>query len=80
MVREDRTRRALWPRAARWLRSFWYGFLRLFGLDSCPIDQGPWAGRRPGIGGQPLQAPDAKRQDEATDGAPADRSGRGGAR
>lgn len=35
-------------RAADWLRGFWYGFQRLFGLDSCPIEQGPGGGRPPG--------------------------------
>jgi len=43
--------RRLWrhagARAAGWLRAFWYGFQRLFGLDSCPIEQGPGAWRPP---------------------------------
>jgi len=34
-------------RTADWLRRFWYGFQRLFGLNSCPIDQGPGAWRPP---------------------------------
>lgn len=38
-------------RAAASLRGFWYRFLRLFGLDSCPIDDGPGAGRPPGARG-----------------------------
>lgn len=40
-------RRRAAARAASWLRGFWYGFQRLFGLDSCPIDQGPGAWRPP---------------------------------
>jgi hypothetical protein len=30
------------------LRWAWYGFVRLFGLDSCPIDQGPGTTSVPG--------------------------------
>jgi len=32
---------------AGWVRSVWYRFQRLFGLDSCPIDQGPGAWLHP---------------------------------
>jgi hypothetical protein len=34
-------------RTAGRLRGFWYGFQRLFGLDSCSIEPGPGARRPP---------------------------------
>jgi hypothetical protein len=48
------TERTVRARAAGVLRGFWYGFVRLFGLGSCPIDQGPGAARPPRAG--PLNA------------------------
>jgi hypothetical protein len=71
--------RTFWQRAGAravgWLRGFWYGFQRLFGLDSCPIDQVPGAGRPPGPP-SPTDRVHHGSQNSAADRAPAVRSDR----
>jgi len=59
-------------RIAGWLRGFWYRFQRLFGLDSCPIDQGPGSWRPPNP-----PSPGGRAHRGSDDEAPETRSGRG---
>jgi len=72
-------RRRAVARAAGRLRAFWYGFQRVFGLDSCPIEQSPGAWLPPD-GPSPTGRAHHGSDNGAAGAAPSVRHGRGTSR